>query len=58
MRHEFSLNGRPKLKLIPDNAAEKLLLEMMAEESEKGATTVLAMPPANGTEFVLSVGDK
>jgi len=56
MKHEFSYNGRPKLKLIPENNVERLILTEMAEACEKGATTVLALPLAESDEFTLEVG--
>ena len=56
MKTTFVYNASPKLQLIPENPAEKLLLTEMAEASEKGATTILSLPKLDGGEFVLEVG--
>jgi hypothetical protein len=58
MKHAFEYNGRPKLKLIPENSVEQLILSEMAEACEKGATTVLALPLEGSNEFILEVGGK
>jgi hypothetical protein len=56
MKTTFEYNGVPKLRLVAENSVEKLILSEMAEASEKGATTILAMPKAESDEFILEVG--
>ncbi len=56
MKTTFEWNGVPKIRMIPENSVEKLILSEMAEASEKGATTVLAAPADSGSEFILVVG--
>jgi hypothetical protein len=49
------LNGNYRIKLVPQGEVEEVFLRVMAQLSEKGATTVLAQPAAGGTEYVLEV---
>jgi hypothetical protein len=51
----LELNGSYRLKLVPQGEVEKVFLKAMAELSEKGATTVLAQPEAEGDEYALEV---
>ncbi len=55
MLASLELNGSYRLKLAPEGEVEKVFLRAMAELSEKGATTVLALPAADGDEYVLEV---
>ncbi len=58
MKVTFEWNGHPKIRMVAENNVEKLILSEMAEASEKGATTILAMPKADSDEFILEVGAK
>lgn len=56
MKAVFEYNGIPKLRFMPEGDVEKLILQEMAEASQKGAQTKLTAPAADGKEFVLEVG--
>jgi hypothetical protein len=58
MRCTLEKNGNLRLRLEPTDALERAFLDQMASDSEKGATTILAAPGAQGTEFVLEIGGK
>lgn len=51
-------NSSLRLLLEPETALERAFLQEMAEQSEKGATTMLALPLKDGEEFCLEVGGK
>lgn len=51
----IELNGRFRVKLVPEGEVESIFLKAMAELSEKGATTLLAAPAEDGTAYVLEV---
>lgn len=44
--------------LEPEDALERAVLQEAATRSEKGTTTILALPAAGTNEFVLEVGGK
>lgn len=64
MRHEFSYNHRPALRLMSDSPVERMILEEMVEACEKGASVIFArhrneqtQEPVEG-QFVILVGGK
>lgn len=45
-----------RLELEPQTEVDSMFLRLMADASEKGATTILAAPGRNEEAYVLEVG--
>ena len=58
MKTTFEFNGGLRMRMVPEGPVETLILQQMAEQSEKGTTTVIAAPSKGSDEFVLAVGGK
>lgn len=56
MKITCTSNSSLRLLMLPETAIEKAFLAEMAAQSEKGATTILALPLPNSDEYCLEVG--